>query len=210
MIDVHRMLVTGLLLALAPATSSAQDAGDDETHAWSVSASVAVYGLPDDSNYAQPTVTADRGAIHLEARYNYEALRTASLWAGYAMRGGRRVEWALTPMVGLVFGGTDGIAPGYVASLSWWKVDAYIEGEYVFAGISEDSFAYHWSEAAIAPFGWLRAGLVTQRTRAYATERDIQRGPFVNATFDRIDAAVYAFIGERSEPTFVASIGWTF
>ena len=207
---MHRTSVAALLVALAPATAGAQDAGDAEARQWSVSAAVAVYGLPEEGNYAQPTVTADRGPLHLEARYNYEALRTASLWAGYSMRGGRRVEWALTPMVGAVFGGTDGVAPGYVASLSWWKVDAYIEGEYVFAGISEDRFAYHWSEAAIAPFNWLRAGLVTQRTRAYATERSIQRGPFVNATVERIDAAVYVFIGERSEPTFVVSIGWDF
>lgn len=203
-------IITLLVAALVPATSAAQDAGDGEEREWSVSASVAIYALPDEDNYAQPTVTADRGVLHLEGRYNYEALRTASLWAGYAMRGGRRVEWELTPMVGAVFGATDGIAPGYVASVSWWKVDAYIEGEYVFARASEDSFAYHWSEAAIAPAAWLRAGLVTQRTRAFATDRNIQRGPFVNATFDRIDAAVYVFIAERGTPTFVLSLGVDF
>lgn len=202
-------IITLLLAAVGPATSAAQDAGDADER-WSVSASVAIYGLPDESNYAQPTVTADRGVLHLEGRYNYEALRTASLWAGYAMRGGRRVEWELTPMVGAVFGATDGIAPGYVASVSWWKVDAYIEGEYVFATTSEDSFAYHWSEAAIAPVAWLRAGLVTQRTRAFATDRNIQRGPFVNATFERIDAAVYVFIAERGRPTFVLSLAVDF
>lgn len=203
-------VVTLLLAALVPETSSAQDAGDGEEREWSVSASVAIYGLPDESNYAQPTVTAGRGVLHLEGRYNYEALGTASLWAGYAMRGGGRVEWELTPMVGAVFGATDGIAPGYVASVSWWKVDAYIEGEYVFATTSEDSFAYHWSEAAIAPFDWLRAGLVTQRTRAYASDRNIQRGPFVNATFERLDAAVYVFLGERRTPTVVLSLGLDF
>lgn len=202
-------IITLLLAAVGPATSAAQDAGDADER-WSVSASVAIYGLPDESNYAQPTVTADRGVLHLEGRYNYEALRTTSLWAGYAMRGGRRVEWELTPMVGAVFGATDGIAPGYVASVSWWKVDAYIEGEYVFATTSEDSFAYHWSEAAIAPVAWLRAGLVTQRTRAFATDRNIQRGPFVNATFERIDAAVYVFIAERGRPTFVLSLAVDF
>jgi hypothetical protein len=207
---VRAAIVTLLLVALAPGISAAQDAGDGEEREWSVSASVAIYGLPDESNYAQPTVTVDRGVLHLEGRYNYEALRTASLWAGYAMRGGRRVEWELTPMVGAVFGATGGIAPGYLASLIWWKVDTYIEGEYVFATTSEDRFVYHWSEAAIAPFDWLRAGLVTQRTRAYATDRNIQRGPFVNATFERLDAAVYVFLGERSTPTFVLSLGVDF
>lgn len=203
-------IVTLVLVALVPAASAAQDAGDGEEREWSVSASVAIYGLPDEGNYAQPTVTADRGMLHLEARYNYEALRTASLWAGYAMRGGRRVEWELTPMVGAVFGATGGIAPGYVASVSWWKVDAYIEGEYVFATTSEDSFAYHWSEVAIAPLSWLRGGMATQRTRAYATDRNIQRGPFLSTTFERIEAAAYIFIADRGESTVVVSVGWSF
>jgi hypothetical protein len=207
---VRAPVVTLLLLALCPPTSAAQSAGIDEERVWSVSAAVAVYALPDDDGYAQPTVGADRGALHLEARYNYEALRTASLWVGYTMRGGQRVQWELTPMAGGVFGATAGVAPGYIASVSWWKLDGYIEGEYVFATDSEESFAYHWSEAALAPLDWLRAGMVTQRTRAYRTDREIQRGPFVNAAFDRLDAAAYVFVGVHSKPTFVLSIGWDF
>lgn len=206
---MRALILSLVVLALGPATSAAQSAEDGEARAWSLSATVAVYALPDEGDYAQPTFTADRGALHLEARYDYEALRTASLWAGYTMRGGHRVEWALTPMVGAVFGATDGIAPGYVASTSWWKLDAYIEGEYVFATESVDRFAYHWSEVAVAPFDWLRVGMVTQRTRAHASDREVHRGPFVNATFKRIDAAAYVFAREDRKPTFVLSIGWS-
>jgi hypothetical protein len=199
-----------VLLAAGPAAAAAQGAGDDQERAWSLSATMAVYVLPDEGNYVQPTATADRGTLHLEARYNYEALRTASLWAGYMMQGGDRVEWEIAPMAGVVFGATRGVAPGYMASVSWWKLDAYSEGEYVFATTSEESFAYNWSEVALSPLNWLRGGLVTQRTRAYATARDIQRGPFVNATFDRIDAAAYVFVRGDSKPTFVLSVGWSF
>ena len=35
-------------------------------------------------------------------------------------------------MLGGVFGDTTGIAPGYKGSLSWWKLELYSEGEYVF------------------------------------------------------------------------------
>ena len=203
-------LVSLMLCALAPVSVAAQTAVEDQPPAWSVSASVAVYALPDEDNYAQPTMTADRGPIHLEARYNYEALRTASLWAGYAMRGDGRIQWELLPMIGAVVGATDGIAPGYVAALSWWKLDGYIEGEYVFASTSDDSFAYHWSEVAITPTPWLRGGVVTQRTRAYASDREIQRGPFVNATLQRMDASAFLFIGRGSKSTVVVSLGWSF
>jgi hypothetical protein len=50
--------------------------------AWSFSASVYTYLVPDDRDYAQPTLTADRGWLHLEARYNYEAPETGSAWIG--------------------------------------------------------------------------------------------------------------------------------
>ena len=201
-------IVTLMLLALGPATASAQSAGDDEHRAWSFSANVANYLLPDEGNYGQPSLSADRGALHLEARYNYEALRTASLWAGYTVRGGDRLQWELTPMAGAVFGATKGVAPGYTASLSWWRLDAYSEGEYVFAATSEDSFAYNWSEVAVAPVSMLRIGMVTQRTRAYASDRAIQRGPFVSATVGPIDSAAYVFISSNSKPVVVLSIGW--
>jgi hypothetical protein len=56
-----------------PATT---DEPDDR--AWSFSGSVYTYIAPDDGSYVQPTVTADRGWLHLEARYNYEALDTGS------------------------------------------------------------------------------------------------------------------------------------
>ena len=198
-----------LFLAASPAAAQAT-AGEDAEAAWSFAAAVSTYLLPDDGNYAQPTFTADREWLHLETRYNYEALETASVWAGYNVAGGERVEWEFTPMVGGVFGETNGVAPGYTASVSWWKLDGYSEGEYVFATDRDESFAYAWSEVAIAPVEWLRLGVVTQRTRAYETERDIQRGPFASVTLKQLEAAVYVFNPDDGEATVVVSLGWSF
>ena len=197
-----------LLLTLTAATAAAQTAGEAEPE-WEFSAGVFTYFIPDDGNYAQPTFTADRDALHLEVRYNYEALRTASAWAGYNFSGGSRVEWELTPMVGGVFGDTNGVAPGYTGSISWWKLDAYGEGEYVFATERDERFAYNWSEVAIAPVEWLRVGVVTQRTRAYDSERDVQRGPFASATIGRFDTAVYVF-NPDDEATVAVSVSVSF
>jgi hypothetical protein len=112
-------------------------------------------------------------------------------------------------MLGGVVGQTNGVAPGYKASLSWWKLEAYSEGEYVFATVAEERFAYNWSEVTIAPAEWLRAGMVTQRTRAYDAERDVQRGPFVGTSFKGIDGALYLF-NPDDEPTVVVSVAWSF
>jgi hypothetical protein len=198
-----------LALALSAATASAQSQNEAEPE-WELSATVFTYFLPDEGNYAQPTFTADRDALHLEFRYNYEALNTGSAWVGYNLGGGDRVEWEVTPMLGGVFGETNGVAPGYTASIAWWKLDAYSEGEYLFATEREERFGYNWSEVAIAPLEWLRVGMVTQRTRAYESDREIQRGPFANVTIGRLDTAVYVFNPDDSDPTIALSIGVSF
>ena len=179
--------------------------------AWSFSVSATTYIVPDSREYVQPTVTADRGWLHLEARYNYEALDTGSAWVGYNLSGGEKLAWEFTPMLGGVFGDTTGIAPGYKGSLSWWKLELYSEGEFVFdTGTSSDSFFYNWSELTLAPVDWFRFGMVTQRTRVYETDRDVQRGLLVRFSFKKVDLSAYVFNPDEDKPTFVFGLALTF
>ena len=174
---------------------------------WDVSASVYTYIVPDDSNYAQPTVTADRGRLHLEGRFNYEARDAGSLWAGRNFDGGDDSWWSLTPMVGVVFGDTSGIAPGYRGSISWRRLELYSESEYVFdTTSSSDSFLYNWSELTVSPVDWLRAGVAVQRTRAYQTERDLQRGLVIGVTHGRLEVSTTVFDLAESKRTVVVMI----
>ena len=179
--------------------------------AWSFSVAATTYIVPDSREYVQPTVTADRGWLHLEARYNYEALETGSAWIGYNFSGGEKLAWEFTPMLGGVFGDTTGIAPGYKGSLSWWKLELYSEGEYVFdTGTSSDSFFYNWSELTLAPVDWFRFGMVTQRTRAYQSNRDVQRGVLVRFSYKKVDLSAYVFNPDEDKATFVLGVGLTF
>ena len=179
--------------------------------AWSFSVSAATYIVPNDQEYAQPTFTADRDWLHLEARYNYESLKTGSVWVGYNFSGGEKLEWEFTPMLGGVFGNTTGIAPGYKGSLSWWKLELYSEGEYVFdTGNSGGSFFYSWSELSVSPVEWFRVGLVGQRTRAYQTDVDIQRGLLVGFSYKKMDFTTYSFNLDQGKPTWVFSVGVSF
>jgi len=178
---------------------------------WSFSASVFTYLAGDDANYAQPTITADRGWLHLEARYNYEGLETGSAWVGYNLSGGDKLAWQITPMVGGVFGDVTGVAPGYSGSLSWWKLELYSEGEYVFdTRDSSESFFYNWSELSLAPVDWFRFGFVTQRTKVYRTERDVQRGMLAGFSYKRFDLTTYIFNPDDSRPTVVVAAAVSF
>ena len=189
-----------------PATT---DEPDDR--AWSFSASVYTYIAPEDGSYVQPTVTADRGWLHLEARYNYEALDTGSAWVGYNFGGGENLAWEFTPMLAGVFGKTTGVAPGYKGSLNWWKLALYSEGEHVFdTGDSSDSFSYNWSELTLAPVEWFRFGLVTQRTYVHQSDDEIQDGGLVGFSYKKVDFTTYAFNPHDDGRTVVIAVGLRF
>jgi hypothetical protein len=104
-----------------------------------------------------------------------------------------------------------GIAPGYKGSLSWWKLSLYSEGEYVFdTGNSSHSFLYNWSELTLAPVEWFRFGLVTQRTRVYETDREIQRGVLAGFTYKKASLTAYVLNPDESQPTVAVAVGLNF
>jgi len=211
-IPLASCLVAALACAQPPGTDAAPPGVDQEVDKrWSFSASAYAYFVPDSHDYVQPTVTADRGWLHLEGRYNYEDLETGSVWVGSNFGGGGKLAWELTPMLGGVFGNTTGIAPGYKGSLSWWKLELYSEGEYVIdTGDTSASFFYNWSELTLAPVEWFRFGLVTQRTRLYDSDRDIQRGVLVEFTYRMASLTTCLFNPDDCRPTVVVAVSLEF
>jgi hypothetical protein len=106
---------------------------------------------------------------------------------------------------------TTGIAPGLRGSLNWWRLELYGEAEYVFnTRESADSFFYMWSELTASPTPCLRIGLVGQRTRAYESELDIQRGFLVGLTYKQVGVTGYVFNPDKDNPTHVLSVGIEF
>ena len=204
-----RTLALGALLLLLGCGEAAAQAAPSPP--WSFSAVAFTYIVPEDTNYVQPTVTADRKRLHLEARFNYEDRDTGSVGAGFKFSGGDAVSWELTPMVGGIFGQTSGLAPGYKGWIAWRALEFYSEGEAVFDAVStEDNFLYNWSELTLRPVEWLRFGLVTQRTRAYKSDREIQRGLLVGAAYRSLELTAYVFNPDDSKPIVVIAFGVVF
>lgn len=207
---ILRRLAVLAIAALFPGREALAQATPHE-RAWSFYASAYGYFVPDDDDYLQPTLTGDRNRLHLEARYNYEGLDTASIWAGYNFGVGEKVTLEVTAMAGGVFGDTSGVAPGYKATLTWTKLVLYGEGEYLFdSNGSADSYFYAWSELSWAPTDWCRFGLAGQRTKAYESDRDIQRGVLLGFSAKRMDFTAYVFNLDESSPTAVAALGVSF
>lgn len=177
---------------------------------WSFYASAFGYMVPQGPSYVSPVLTADRRSLHIEARYNYESLETGSFWLGRNFSFGSKIKLELTPMAGGVFGKSNGVAPGYTASLTYRRLSLDSQGEYLFETDRSNSFFYNWSEISYSPAEWFRAGLVVQRTKAYQTELDTQRGLLAGFAYKSLDFTTYLFNLGWSDPTVVFAIGIRF
>lgn len=192
-------------------TAAPPEPAPDAAPKWEFSLSALVYIVPDGRDFVQPVFTADHDHLHLEARYNYEAMDTGSAWIGVNLSSGEEVVFALTPMVGAVFGDLNGIAPGYELSLSWWKLELYSEGEFFIDPADQtNDFFYTWTQFTIQPTDWLQTGIVIQRTKAYESDMDIQPGLMLVLTYEQLEFSGYVFNLGWEDPTFAIGIGFSF
>ena len=182
------------MLAQGTATSAPAKSPDAAQNPWSYSITLDGYIIPNETSYANPTFTADHEWLHLEARYNYENLRTGSLWAGYNFSAGKTLVLNITPMIGGVFGRTTGISPGLETSLTYKTVELSISNEYVFDTTNHSgNFYYSWPQLTYSPTGWIRVGLVAQRTKAFQTPLDVQRGFLLGVSHKKWQFTTYVF-----------------
>ncbi len=204
------VLLSGSLFGQEPpaAAPAASPAAKDP---WTYNLTVDGYIVPNDQSYVDPVFTVDRGRLHLEARYNYENLRTGSLWVGYNFSAGKKLVLDVTPMIGGVFGRTNGIAPGCEASLTYKKIELSIANEYVFDTTQKSgNFYYSWPQLTYSPLDWFRVGLVAQHSKAFQTSLDVQRGFLVGVSHKKWEFTTYIFNAGFTDPTVVLEAGISF
>ena len=197
----HIALFRTVLLLLAVALPNAAGAAPSdslqssgERVPWEFSVGGYYYALPADDDVFIPMASADRGSLHLEGRYNYEDLKTASLFAGWTISAGEPFTIELTPMAGVTFGRTTGIVPALEASLGYGMFDFYVESEYLFdLNDNSGNFFYSWLELGVAPIELVRAGVTAQRTRIFESPLEVDRGLFAQLTPEPGTVSLYAF-----------------
>lgn len=204
-----RRSVVPVVLAIGFAgAAGAQQAAPEP---WTFGVEGYVYLVPDEHDYLMPIVTADRGGLHLEARYQYEDLDTASAWVGWTLGTGDVLSLEVVPMVGVVVGRTDGLAPGLELTLSWRRFELYAESEYVFdLDTSEGDFFYSWSELGWEAWPWLRFGLTAQHTRVRGGTLEAEPGVFVGLSRGPVELLVYRFDPDDGAPYLIVSLGVEF
>ncbi len=205
---VVSVLVNGQAVSQATPGSPQTDVSKNP---WEYNITVDGYIVRNGTSYVDPVFTADHNWLHLEARYNDENLRTGSLWAGYNFSRGKTPVLNVTPMIGGVFGRTNGIAPGCEASLTYKKIEASISNEYVFDTTHKSgNFYYSWPQLTYSPVDWFRIGAVAQHTNAYQTPVDIQRGFLIGFSHKKREFTTYVFDPESANPIVVLEVGRSF
>jgi hypothetical protein len=189
--------------------SSAQLQEDSLKTKWAFSVNGYYYFVPEENSLTLIT-TADHNKLHFEARYNYEDHETASAFAGWRLAANGEAELEVVPMLGIVFGNTNGLAPALELSAAFRKFDFYSESEYVFdfSG-KENNFLYTWGELAINIKSF-RTGLSWQRTLLYQTDYDIQHGVFAEYSFGKLTAGTYYFNPFSGDDVVIISLGFDF
>ena len=76
--------------------------------------------------------------------------------------------------------------------------------------VAQDNFFYTWSTLTYSPVEWFRAGLVAQRTRAFHTPLDVQRGLLAGFSYKQVEFTTYIFNIGWTDPTVVLEFGVSF
>lgn len=202
-------LALGQAAAAEEAAGSGRRAAPASKPSWELALTAYPTAVRHGNDYTSWIGVADRGPLHLEARVNYESVGARSAFVGWTFSG-EEATWEVTPLIGGAWGSTRALVPGLEVSVAAGRFDFYLEAEYVRPDDKEGKYLYAWSELGFKPVEWLRAGLVAQRTRAYGGERDIQRGPFAQASWNRFTVGAFWFNPGASDQVVVLSLGASF
>jgi hypothetical protein len=210
MLDQLRAAPAALALAFAawPTVAGAQVPPPPEPRVWDISMTVLGFLLQDEGDVVIGIASADRQALHLEARYNYEGLRTGSVFAGRTFTVGSDGWLTLVPMAGVAFGDSDGVVPALELEALVGPLVITSENEYLFGTSDEtEDFFYSWNEVSIHPVEEFRLGFAGQRMRTEASGLEWDKGIVAGVAGESVSADFYGF-NMFSENEFVV-VGMT-
>ncbi|MEO8711163.1 MAG: hypothetical protein ABI405_03515 [Parafilimonas sp.] len=194
-----------------PGFLHAQETKNLTKNTWSGSLAGYYYFIPGEEMYPTLISCADFKSLHLEARYNYEDINTASVFAGWTFGKDSKLSYSVTPMAGIAVGNSNGVLPGLECSATYSAINFYTENEYMFDFTGKENyFFYSWTQLSANTFKNMQAGVLAESLRWFKTKFNVQRGIYAeyspgNFTFD-----IYGFNLFTSSDFFMASVTYQF
>lgn len=135
-----------------------------------------------------------RKGFYTEMRYNYEAAKTASVYAGKSFSRDAALSYDITPMAGLVLGEYTGGSAAVNMELEYKKVFFSSQTQYTLnKNDRAENFFFNWSELGYQPLKWFYAGASTQLTKLYRGKPVAEYGLMLGLVFSKITIPVYVF-----------------
>ena len=139
---------------------------------------------------------------YMEARGNYEATNSASLYVGKTFRKTALISYSIIPIAGLVAGGFNGGSVGANVALDYKKISFSSQSQYTFSIENRaTNFTYSWSDLTYQLKGWVSAGASLQQTRGL-----FEKGILVRVVYKNLSIPLYVFNPATCERYFVLGL----
>lgn|SRR6185503_1538045 len=139
---------------------------------------------------------------YIEARANYEAINSASLYFGKNFKKTAIVSYSIIPIAGLVAGSFNGGSVGANIALDYKEISFSSQLQYTFSKENQTAnFTYSWSDLTYQLKEWLAAGVSLQQTRGL-----FEKGVLVRGIYKKFSVPLYVFSPLTSERYFVLGL----
>jgi hypothetical protein len=145
--------------------------------------------------------------FYTEMRYNYEDVKTASLYLGKNFNKNAVLNYSVTPMLGIVFGKYNGGSLAMNIDVENEKAFICMQTQYTISSDEiESNFFFNWTELAYQPLNWFYAGVSMQQTKVYNTSFQSEYGVLVGFSIKKFTMPVYIFNPLNKSRNFIVGI----
>lgn len=160
-------------------------------------------------SYVWMPVVHHRGkkGLYTEMRYNYEELKTASVYMGKSFSSYGKTAYTITPMAGIVFGEYNGVSLATNIDMEHKNFFLSMQTQYtVSKGGEQDNFFFNWSEAGFQPLKWFYTGLSAQFTKPGKSSIEQELGLVAGFVINKITVPVYVFSPFNHNRNFIIGV----
>ncbi len=142
------------------------------------------------------------GNWYVEARANYEAINSVSVYLGKTFKKKALISYSITPLAGLVGGRFNGCSVGANVEMDYKKISLSSQSQYTFSIENRaTNFTYSWSDLTYQLKKWVSTGVSLQQTRG-----QFEKGILVRGTYKNLSIPLYVFNPTKSERYFVLGL----
>lgn len=157
---------------------------------------VETYNILSRNEYVWMPVIHYKGhkSFYAEARYNYEDIKTAAVYAGKNYSRGNKVQYSITPMAGVVFGRFNGISTAVNSEINYKGLNFSGQSQYTLNTKNKmENFFYNWMELSHSFCKTLYGGISLQQTFLHKGRLTTQAGLLFGFSAGKVTVPVYVF-----------------